>query len=199
MTNDLFSRSIEIIKANQAAGGAYMASPNFEQYHYCWFRDGAYIAYALDLAGEHDSPARFYDWAAGNIAGRASQVGRAVATAAQGQVPAPDDILHTRYTMDGAVSSDDWPNFQLDGFGTLLWGMSRHLDLMGALLMQHLPPGAKPLLCWCSTWARCGPYPATIVGRSSRTSCTPILWLRSTAVCGPQPLCLPPRQPVLSR
>lgn len=139
MTNDLFSRSMEIIKANQAAGGAYMASPNFEQYHYCWFRDGAYIAYSLDLAGEHDSPARFYDWAAGNIAERASQVGRAVAAAAQGQVPAPDDILHTRYTMDGAVSSDDWPNFQLDGFGTLLWGMSRHLALTGRTL-DAAPP-----------------------------------------------------------
>ncbi|MEP6776254.1 MAG: glycoside hydrolase family 66 protein, partial [Chloroflexota bacterium] len=139
MTNDLFSRSIEIIKANQASGGAYMASPNFEQYHYCWFRDGAYTAYALDLAGEHDSPARFYDWAAGNIAGRASQVGRAVTAAAQGQAPAPDDILHTRYTVDGAASSDDWPNFQLDGFGTLLWGMSRHLELTGRTL-EASPP-----------------------------------------------------------
>jgi dextranase len=134
MTNDLFARSIEIIKANQAPSGAYIASPNFEQYHYCWFRDGAYTAYALDLAGEHDSSSRFYDWAANNIAGRAAQVERAATAAARGQMPAPGDILHTRYTMDGADSPDDWPNFQLDGFGTLLWGMSRHLDLTGRSL-----------------------------------------------------------------
>ncbi len=138
--NDLFTRSIEIIKANQTPGGAYLASPNFAQYHYCWFRDGAYTAYAMDLAGEHESAFRFYDWAANIIAGRASQVERAVEAALAGRVPAPDDILHTRYTVEGGMSDEEWPNFQLDGFGTLLWGMSRHLALTGRSL-ANTPTG----------------------------------------------------------
>ena len=132
--NNLFARSIEIIKANQSQGGAYLASPNFAQYRYCWFRDGVYIAYAMDLVGEHDSAFRFYNWAASIITARAPQVERAVAAASHGRMPPPDDILHTRYTVEGNVGGDEWPNFQLDGFGTLLWGMSRHLALTGRSL-----------------------------------------------------------------
>ncbi len=134
MPNELFTRSIEIIKANQAPNGAYLASPNFDEYRYCWFRDGTYIAYAMDLVGEHGSASRFYDWAANTIAGRAAQVERAVVAAAQGKMPAPADILHTRYTLDGGTAASDWPNFQLDGFGTLLWGISRHMTLAGRSL-----------------------------------------------------------------
>src|SRR3954451_4105923 len=105
--NDLFSRSIEIIKANQTHEGAYIAGPGFSQYsRYCWFRDGTYTAYAMDLAGEHDSAFRFYDWAAGMIAAHASQVERAVAAARGGDTPPPDAILHTRYAVDGGTGDD---------------------------------------------------------------------------------------------
>ena len=124
---DLTARSIELIRMNQAPSGAFVASPTFATYHYCWFRDGAYIAYAMDLTGQRDSARSFYDWAAGMVAGRAAAVERAISAAPSGQ-PAPKDLLDTRYTLDGAVGVDDWPNFQLDGFGTLLWGMHAHLS-----------------------------------------------------------------------
>ena len=58
---DLFQRSVEIILQNQSATGAYLASPNFDTYRYCWFRDGAFIAYAMNLAGEHESAQRFHN------------------------------------------------------------------------------------------------------------------------------------------
>jgi GH15 family glucan-1,4-alpha-glucosidase len=134
--NDLYTHSIDLIRANQSPNGAFVASPTFATYHYSWFRDGAYIAYAMDLAGQHDSAARFYDWAAATVRDRAETVERAIAAAAHGQ-PAPADLLHTRYTLDGAEGADDWPNFQLDGFGTLLWGMAEHLRLHAA----ELPDG----------------------------------------------------------
>ncbi|MEO7913651.1 MAG: glycoside hydrolase family 15 protein [Roseiflexaceae bacterium] len=124
---DLTARSIELIRTNQAPSGAYVASPTFPTYHYCWFRDGTYIAYAIDLVGQQKSARSFYDWAADMVAGRAAAVERAIAAAPSGQ-PAPEDLLDTRYTLDGAVGTDDWPNFQLDGFGTLLWGMHAHLN-----------------------------------------------------------------------
>lgn len=131
---DLYLRSIELIRANQAPGGAYLASPSFDEYRYCWFRDGAYMAYAMDLAGEHTSADRFYSWAASVVGARAARIERAIADAAEGREVAPDDLLHTRYNIDGDEGPEAWPNFQLDGFGTLLWGLAEHLKLAGRTL-----------------------------------------------------------------
>ncbi|HYP21878.1 MAG TPA: glycoside hydrolase family 15 protein, partial [Chloroflexia bacterium] len=128
---NLFTRSIELILANQAPNGAYVASPNFGEYAYCWFRDGTYIAYSMDLVGEHAGAARFYGWAADMVASRQAQVERAVETARLDNLPRPDDLLHTRYALDGQASDGDWPNFQLDGFGTLLWGIAEHVSMSG--------------------------------------------------------------------
>lgn len=124
--SNLYNRSLEIIRANQSPSGAYIASPNFTEYRYCWFRDGAYIAYAMDLAGEHESATHFYSWATRMVVRRADQVEKVIAVVQAGGMPAPEDLLHTRYTLDGEIGTDDWPNFQLDGFGTLLWGLSTH-------------------------------------------------------------------------
>ena len=124
---DLYKHSVNLIRTNQSPNGAYVASPTFPTYNYCWFRDGAYIAYAMDLIGHADSARRFYDWAASMVANRAAAIERAIAAAPNGR-PAPKDLLDTRYTLDGAAGTDDWPNFQLDGFGTLLWGMHAHLS-----------------------------------------------------------------------
>ncbi|HVG00092.1 MAG TPA: glycoside hydrolase family 15 protein [Chloroflexia bacterium] len=125
----LYSRSIELIRANQAPNGAYVASPNFGEYAYCWFRDGTYIAYSMDLVGEHAGAARFYGWATDMVASRRAQVERAVEAARRGNLPQPEDLLHTRYALDGQASEGDWPNFQLDGFGTLLWGIAEHVSI----------------------------------------------------------------------
>ncbi|MGH2560365.1 MAG: glycoside hydrolase family 15 protein [Thermomicrobiales bacterium] len=124
---DLYQRSIDLILANQSPSGAYVASPTFPTYRYSWFRDGAYIAHAMDLVGERASARRFYDWALGAVAARTEQTKRAIAAAVHG-VPPAELLLHTRYTLGGAVGEDEWPNFQLDGFGTLLWGVSEHLS-----------------------------------------------------------------------
>ena len=137
--NDLRSRSIEIILEGQAPSGAYVASPNFPTYSYSWFRDGAFIAHAMDLVGHHQSARRFHDWAAAAILRRADLVGRAVARAEAGAELGPGDVLHTRYELDGEpVRDGEWPNHQLDGFGTWLWSLGDHLirtgsDLEGSL------------------------------------------------------------------
>lgn len=124
---NLASISINLIRANQADTGAYVASPTFPTYQYCWFRDGTYIAYAMSLVGQHESAKRFYDWAALMVNQRADVVERAI-MAAPNRRPMPAELLDTRYTLDGAAGADDWPNFQLDGFGTLLWGMNAYIQ-----------------------------------------------------------------------
>lgn len=131
--SDLVRASIEIILQNQSPGGAYLASPNFPPYRYCWFRDGAFIAYAMDLVGQPDSAARFHDWAATNILKRAAVIERAVSKARLGQPLEAAEFLHTRYSVDGEETGEAWPNFQLDGFGTWLWSLAEHCRLHGAL------------------------------------------------------------------
>ena len=124
--SSLFKRSIEIILQNQTPEGAFAASPNFPTYDYCWYRDSSFIAYAMDKVGEYQSAARFHDWAAATITRRSDLIERAVAKARRGEKLLPEDVLHTRYTVNGDPATEDWPNFQLDGFGTWLWALGEH-------------------------------------------------------------------------
>ncbi len=123
---NLVDRSQEILRGGQELSGAFLACPNFPVYRYCWFRDGTFIANALDLYGDHASARRFYDWGAGIVLANAADIGAACAVSV-GEVPTR--YLHTRYAPDGSQSDEDWPNFQLDGFGTFLWGLSEHLQM----------------------------------------------------------------------
>jgi GH15 family glucan-1,4-alpha-glucosidase len=137
LMSSLVRRSIEIIQGNQSPSGAYVASPNFPTYGYCWFRDGSFIAYAMDLAGQRESSARFHAWAADAVNARADLARRAVVKARRGESLTGADVLHTRYTLDGHdATAEVWPNFQLDGFGTWLWALGEHVRLSG----QALPP-----------------------------------------------------------
>jgi GH15 family glucan-1,4-alpha-glucosidase len=125
--NDLYQRSIEIILENQSPNGSYIASPNFPTYHYCWFRDGSFIAYAMDLAGQHESACRFHQWAAERVNQRKDLVRAALRKARAGGRLTEAEILHTRYRLDGTDGEPgNWPNFQLDGFGTWLWALNEH-------------------------------------------------------------------------
>jgi GH15 family glucan-1,4-alpha-glucosidase len=124
---DLRARSIEIILTAQAPSGAYPACLEFPTYRYSWFRDGSFIAYAMDLVGEHESARQFHHWAAAAIIRRADLVERAVGKARAGRPLELRDVLHTRYGLEGEpVEDGDWPNFQLDGFGTWLWALGDH-------------------------------------------------------------------------
>ena len=57
-------RSVEVILAGQSPSGGYVACPSFENYRFCWFRDGCFIADAMREAGEMESCDRFLDWCA---------------------------------------------------------------------------------------------------------------------------------------
>ncbi|MCX6059420.1 MAG: glycoside hydrolase family 15 protein [Chloroflexi bacterium] len=125
--NNLYQRSIEIILENQSESGGYIASPNFPTYHYCWFRDGSFIAYAMDLAEQHESARRFHQWVADRVNERRDLVRASILKVRAGEKLNEADILHTRYRLDGTDGEPgNWPNFQLDGFGTWLWALNEH-------------------------------------------------------------------------
>lgn len=146
----LYQRSIEIILQNQSSTGAYIACPNFPIYHYCWYRDGSFTAYAMNLAGKHDSASAFHKWAADTINKNESTVNRAIRKIDAGDELGERDILHTRYAIDGSFGRDDWPNFQLDGFGTWLWAVREHSLLSGQKLSKDILSAVQVIVQYLS-------------------------------------------------
>ncbi|HEX2153826.1 MAG TPA: glycoside hydrolase family 15 protein [Acidimicrobiia bacterium] len=120
----LIETSVGVITLHQADSGAYPASPNYPTYQYCWFRDGSFIARAMDVGGRFDSSSRFHHWAAAVIVARSDEVDAAVADPRS----RPRATLDTRYQLDGSDGKEKWSNFQLDGFGTWLWALERHIS-----------------------------------------------------------------------
>lgn len=134
---DLARRSVEVILANQTPSGAFIASPTFSQYGYCWLRDGAFTAHALDVAGAHAAAARFHDWVADLVLARRERLERAAEAGRRSEMPGWEDYLHCRYTADGAESAVDWPSFQLDGPGIWLWSLGEHVAHGGEFNRRH--------------------------------------------------------------
>ncbi len=125
--NNLLERSIRIIIENQDEGGAYIASPNFTVYNYSWFRDGSYIAYAMDLFGVFNSSWLFHNWCASVINKRKNKIINTISKIKSNCNLDQSDLLHTRYCLNGEDGTEEWENFQLDGFGVWLWSLRQHV------------------------------------------------------------------------
>jgi len=95
-------------------------------------RDSSYVAYALDLAGEHDSARNFHHWVV-NVIGRYKFKIPLIKQALKSAKPLKDeDFLFTRYTLGGSEDiSVQWGNFQIDGYGTWLWAACGHFHMTG--------------------------------------------------------------------
>jgi len=118
----LSDASVAIIRAGQSPSGAYIASPAFSQYGYAWLRDGSFCALAMQAAGETGSAERFHRWALRAIGPQVARADAIAADLAAGREVPPARMLPTRYRLDGTEESGakQWPNFQLDGYGTWL-------------------------------------------------------------------------------
>ena len=123
----LISRSVELILAEQDGSGAYPAASTFSAYRgYAWLRDGSFTAEAMSRCDQSGSADRFHDWVTGVLTARVGQVERVCAATTAGSVPDPADLLPTRFTLAGADGTDDWWDFQTDGYGTWLWAVTTH-------------------------------------------------------------------------
>lgn len=125
-------RSVEAILRNQSKNGAIIASPDFAQYSFCWLRDSSFNAYALDLAGEHAASSRYHIWVNCAVTGIAQTIDDVIDAHDRGDALSPLHMPPARFALDGSVVVDDWPNFQIDGYGTWLWSLGQHLDLTGS-------------------------------------------------------------------
>ncbi len=149
---DLASDSLDIIAAGQARSGAFVAGPTFSQYGYSWFRDGAFIAEALDLVGAGERSARFHRWVARIVLSSVDGMERARAGARRGELPAKADYLHCRYTPDGATGDGGWATFQLDGPGIWLWSLGVHVREGGRLDAELAEAAGQVSLYLADLW-----------------------------------------------
>jgi GH15 family glucan-1,4-alpha-glucosidase len=124
-------RSVESILRNQKSNGAIIASPDFDQYHFCWLRDGSFCAYALDVAGEHEASALYHSWVSQAVDDISSIIDDVIERSQRGETLDPSHMPPARFSLGGSTVVDGWPNFQIDGYGTWLWALGQHLQSTG--------------------------------------------------------------------
>ncbi len=133
----IYDRSlIALHLLSDRATGGIIAAPEMDaasrssgSYGYCWPRDGAFIAHALDVAGEHHLSRAFFDWAM-----RAQE---------------RDGGWYQRYSVTGNLAPS-WGLVQFDETGLLVWAAFRHIGITGDLayartILTHLIRAANYL------------------------------------------------------
>lgn len=111
--SDAYARSILTIAQLTDRSGALLAAPPVDAqylgsggYGYSWPRDGAFIAHALDVAGERGASRAFYEWIL--------------------PLQPENGIWNQRYFADGRLAPS-WAVHQLDETGAVLWGLDQHI------------------------------------------------------------------------
>mgnify|MGYP001812253505 CR=1 FL=1 len=128
LLRDMRAHSLAVLTQSQHRSGAFPAALGYPVYNYCWFRDGAFVAEALSQVGESDSATRFHQWCRQVIDDRTVGIRDLVQRSADGEKIAGSEMLPTRYTLDGKEGTEDWWDYQLDGYGTWLWALVQHLN-----------------------------------------------------------------------
>lgn len=124
----LFQHSVDTLINLQSPSGTFPASPNFPTYQYCWFRDGSFISYALDLAGYPEKADLFHRWCANTVLLHAEKIQKRIKSANQNSEKTEDMFFHCRFSDDGSEVLGHWGNHQLDGLGTWLWSLEQHIN-----------------------------------------------------------------------
>ena len=106
----LYNRSVLTLKllCDRRYGGIIAAPTMDPDYRYVWVRDATYIAAALDIAGHHLEPERFYLWCV--------------------RAQTPEGMLKQRYFPNPRYPGPYWSD-QLDQLAIVVWGCKLHYDI----------------------------------------------------------------------
>jgi len=138
----LYRASINTILENQHSGGAFPASPNYSTYQYAWLRDGSFTAYAMLKTGNTESCKRFLLWVNKTINRYSGKIDELESKIKKGSKTENTDFLPARYTLEGFEIEDDWPAFQIDGYGSWLWCTGEYIRATRDYkLLQSVTPG----------------------------------------------------------
>jgi GH15 family glucan-1,4-alpha-glucosidase len=150
----LARRSVAIIRENQDASGAYLASPNFPVYRYSWLRDGSFIADAMSRTGDAASAELFFGWCARVIEARRARIESLAERGRAGDPIDTEEFLPTRYTVAGHELREGWTDFQLDGYGTWLWALEGHRRRHNRSIEPYLSGAALSARYVAAFWGR---------------------------------------------
>ena len=120
--------SVALLLTHQHPAGSFVAGPHFSQYKYCWLRDSAYIAYSLLLAHEIKSVRRYISWAVQILENNEEKIKRLSTLILQNSPLEEHDLLGARFSLEGEDDPTDWPNYQPDGYGSLLWLITKYVE-----------------------------------------------------------------------
>jgi oligosaccharide amylase len=133
---ELYKRSLLIVQTQIDEGGAILAANDSDvtlratdHYSYLWTRDGAFVAYALDLAGYRHIARKFYQFC--------------------GDIVHEKGYFLQKYNADGTVASGwhtSWDKFtgtaqvpiQEDETALVLWALWQHYDKYRDIEFAHL-------------------------------------------------------------
>ena len=71
--------------------------------------------------------ARYHAWVNDAIGGISGIIDDVIEKMLRGEDLDPTIMPPARFSLDGTSVIDDWPNFQIDGYGTWLWSLGQHL------------------------------------------------------------------------
>lgn len=129
-TRDVYIRSLLAFKLlNDEKKGGFIAGPEVDEdydysggYAYCWGRDAAYIANAVDKAGYHGTVSKFYN--------------------ATTELQSEDGSWQQRHYIDGKLAPT-W-GLQIDESGSILWGIHQHyLESGDEQFLQDIWPAVQ--------------------------------------------------------
>ena len=145
---NLHEHSIKVICDGQHSNGAYVASPTFSQYGYSWLRDGAWIAHAMAQIGHTESAIAFHLWAINTIQRYSPKVEALLQKQQAGETLVDSDFLPTRFELEGNLGTEDWPDFQLDGYGAWLWVLAQFCQTKQQALFEQAIPAIQTLVSY---------------------------------------------------
>jgi GH15 family glucan-1,4-alpha-glucosidase len=87
--------------------------------------------------GQVRSCERFLAWVNKVVISQRSRVERVLTGHRKGLSLDAHDYLPTRYHLDGTLTDDDWPNFQIDGYGAWLWLLAEYVGVVGDETILH--------------------------------------------------------------
>ncbi len=127
---ELYRSSVLVLRHSAGSSGAIIASPDTrslamagDTYNYCWWRDGGYVAKAMDEAGLYENASQFLSFAQ--------------------QCQNPDGSFFHRHFPDGAIGST-WhppPFLQIDQTATVIAAAWHHFKRGNDpdVLLRHWP------------------------------------------------------------
>ena len=130
-SDELKKRSISLIRDNQAESGAFITSPEFRQYGYCWFRDSSFIAYSMLVNGEPEACKLFLEWGDRVVCAQRGLITNLIEKRRAGEPIRREELLPSRYMPDGSAHADEHPGTQIDGFADWLWCLGEYASLTG--------------------------------------------------------------------